>query len=171
MNPTGPEFDTTVLNTKSQVRRKEDESLLTASAVVKWDGLAFGAFPGCVTRCFTLTSQFLPPRPTKVTIYTTQCRHFLSFFFFKENLWICEATKDSSGASSKEREKRARFVGCILDQPLDRDSLRMALWPNWPSNAPPKDAHPELRHSNSEGANYEQNSLRHHSVVCWKSSS
>ena len=32
------------------------ESLLTMSAVVKWDGLAFGAFPGCVTRCFIVTS-------------------------------------------------------------------------------------------------------------------
>ena len=52
--------------------------LLTWSAVVKCDGLAFGAFPGCVTRCFTLTSRFLPPRPAKV--YTTQCRHFVSFF-------------------------------------------------------------------------------------------
>ena len=31
--------------------------LLTWSAVVKCDGLAFGAFPGCVTRCFTLTSR------------------------------------------------------------------------------------------------------------------
>ena len=28
----------------------------------------------------TLTSRFLPPRSTKVTIYTTRCRHFLSFF-------------------------------------------------------------------------------------------
>ena len=25
------------------------ETLLTSSAVIKWDGLAFGAFPGCVT--------------------------------------------------------------------------------------------------------------------------
>ena len=46
------------------------ETLLTVSTVVKWDGLDFGAFPGCVTRCFTLTSQFLLPRPAKVTIYT-----------------------------------------------------------------------------------------------------
>ena len=48
--------------------------------VVKCDGRASGAFPGCVTRCFTLTSWFLPARPTKVTIYVTRCRHFLSFF-------------------------------------------------------------------------------------------
>ena len=46
------------------------ETLFTTSAVVKWDGLAFGAFPGCVTRCFTHKShKFLPPRPGKVTIY------------------------------------------------------------------------------------------------------
>ena len=56
------------------------ETLLTASAVVKCDGLAFGAFPGCVTRCFTLTSRFMPPRPVKVTIDTMQCRSFLFFF-------------------------------------------------------------------------------------------
>ena len=61
-------------------RASPSESLLTSSAVVKCDGLAFGAFPGCVTRCFTLTSRFLPPRPTKVTIYATRCRHFLFFF-------------------------------------------------------------------------------------------
>ena len=56
------------------------ETSLTSSAVVKCDGLAFGAFPGCVIRSFTLTSRFLPPRPSKVTIYATRCRHFLSFF-------------------------------------------------------------------------------------------
>ena len=61
------------------------ETLLTTSAVVKCDGLAFGAFPGCVTRCFTLMLRFLPPRPAKVTTYTTQCRNFLSFFLlFRE---------------------------------------------------------------------------------------
>ena len=47
------------------------DTLLTSSADVKCDGRAFGAFPGCVTRCFTLTSRFLQPRPVKVTIYTT----------------------------------------------------------------------------------------------------
>ena len=56
------------------------ETLLTSSAVVKCDGRAFGAFPGCVTRCFTLTSRFLPPRPVKVTIYGTRCRHFAAFW-------------------------------------------------------------------------------------------
>ena len=56
------------------------ETLLTSSAVVKWDGRDFGAFPGCITKCFTLTSWFLLPRPAKVTIYATRCRHFLGFF-------------------------------------------------------------------------------------------
>ena len=56
------------------------ETLLTTSAVVKWDGLVFGALPGCVTRCFTLTSQFLPPRPANMTIYTARYRHFLPIF-------------------------------------------------------------------------------------------
>ena len=70
------------------------ETLLTASAAVKRDGLAFGAFPGCVTRCFTHMSRFLPPRPEKVTIYAMRCLHFLSFFLFygcAKNLGICEA--------------------------------------------------------------------------------
>ena len=61
------------------VKASPSETLLTWSAVVKCDGLAFGAFPGCVTRCFTLTSRFLPPRPAKVTIYATRCRHFSVF--------------------------------------------------------------------------------------------
>ena len=33
------------------------ETLLTVSTVVKRDSLVFGALPGCVTRCFTLTSS------------------------------------------------------------------------------------------------------------------
>ena len=96
-----------------EVSEGESFTLLITSAVVKWDGLAFRAFPGCVTRCFTLTSQFLPPRPTKVTIYATRCRHFLSYFGRAKNLGICEAVKDSSSASSKKREKKA-FAGIFL---------------------------------------------------------
>ena len=41
-----------------------------------WDSLAFGAFPGCVTRCFTLMSWFLPPRPSK----SDDLRHAMSPF-------------------------------------------------------------------------------------------
>ena len=106
--------------------------------------LVFGAFPGYVTRCFTfMSSQFLPLRPTKVTIYATQCRHFLFLsFFFRcgKNLGICEATKDGSVASSKKREKKEH-----LKEPSNWDSCRTALWRDWPSNPPPKDADPELR--------------------------
>ena len=123
------------------------ETLLTMSTVVKWDGLAFGALPGWVTRCFTLTSRFLPPRST---IYATWCRHFLSFFLLfgcAVNLGMCETTKDRSGASTKKREKEA-FVGCIwtslrigtaFAQHCDIIGLQMR---------PLKDADPELRHSN-----------------------
>ena len=66
------------------------ETLLTSSVVVKCDGLAFGAFPGCVTRCFTLTSWFLPPRPARVTTYATWCRHIRSVFLIfraREESW------------------------------------------------------------------------------------
>ena len=72
------------------------ETLLTSSAIVKCDGLAFGAFPGCVTRCFTLKSRFLTTRPAKVTIYATWCQHFLSFFLLfravhpSAFVWCCE---------------------------------------------------------------------------------
>ena len=39
----------------------------------------------------------------------------LSFFFFgrAKNLGICEATKDSSGASSKKRDKMVTFGGAF----------------------------------------------------------
>ena len=116
------------------VKASPSETLLTWSAVVKCDGLDFGAFPGCVIRCFTLTSWFLPPRPARVTIYTTRCHHLLSFFFgHTKNLERCETMKDRSGASSRNREKEH------LEEPSDWDRLHAALWRNWPSNAPLKD--------------------------------
>ena len=96
---------------------------------------AFGAFPGCVTRCFTLTSRFLPPRPAKVTIYAAWCRHFLSFFLLFEctnNLGICEATKDRSGASSRNREKKEHLeelqTGTDFTLHCDIIGLQMLLW-------------------------------------------
>ena len=102
------------------------ETSLTSSAVVKCDGLAFGAFPGCITRCFTLTSRFLPPRPAKVTIYATQYRRFLCFFLLfrvhKES-WICEATKDRSSASSRNREKK-EHLWAALGGAFESDVLR-----------------------------------------------
>ena len=85
-------------------------------------------------------SRFLPSRPVRVTIYAQRCRHFLSFFLLfrcATNLGICEATRDSSGASSKKREKKA---GLHSKEPSNWDSLQMR---------PVKDADPELRHNNS----------------------
>ena len=85
------------------------ETLLTSSAVVKCDGLVFGTFPGCVTRCFTLTSRFLQPRPRKWRSTPRNVAIFsLSVFFFghAKNPGICEAAKDRSGASSTNREKK-----------------------------------------------------------------
>ena len=94
-----------------------------------------------VTRCFTVTLQFLPPTPTKATIYAKRCRHLLFFSFgHAKNLGICEAM------SSKKRENKGACVGC-MEEPLNWDSLREAECYKWPSNAPPKDADPELRHS------------------------
>ena len=54
--------------------------------------------------------------PTTVMIYAMRCRHFLSFYFIyrpAKNLGICEAMKDSSCASSKNRGKKDAFVSCI----------------------------------------------------------
>ena len=136
----------------------EDESsgvtLLTTSAVVKWDSLAFGAFPGCVTRCFTLTLRFLLPRPVKVTICAMLCCHFLSFFlsffFFgsTKNLGICEATKHSSSASSKKSEKKASFVGCIWRSLWIGTAFALRCDVTGLQMRPLKDANPELRQSN-----------------------
>ena len=64
----------------------------------------------------------------------------LSFFFFgrTKNLGICEATKDGSGASYKNRERRLH-----LEEPLDWDKIGLQMRPT-------KDAGPELRHSKSD---------------------
>ena len=43
--------------------------------------------------------------------------------------------------------KRRSICGLHLEEPLDWDSLYAVLWCNLPSNAPPKDADPELKHS------------------------
>ena len=51
---------------RSHQRRVLPRALQAESAVVKWDGLAFGAFPGCFTRCSH-------PYPY-VTIYVAQVR-------------------------------------------------------------------------------------------------
>ena len=88
--------------------------MLTASTVVKWDGLAFGAFPGCVTRCFTFTSRFLPHRPAKVTIYAPRCHHFLSFFL------LFSGVKRISGYVRPQK--------IVAIHPLKRGKRRPHLW-------------------------------------------
>ena len=46
-----------------------------------------------------------------------------------------------------KRGKRRSICGLHLEELSNWDSLCEALWCNWPSNAPLKDADPELRHS------------------------
>ena len=124
------------------------------------DGLAFGAFPGCITRCFTFTSRFLLPRPAKVTIYATRCRHFFSFFplLFRctKNLGMCEAMKDLSGSSSKKRRKRAAFAGSIWRSFLIGTAFMRHCDIIGLQMQPPKDADPDLRHSNWKGKNTQE---------------
>ena len=111
------------------------ETLLTASTIVKWDGLAFGAFLGCVAGRFALMSPFLPPRPAKVTIYATWCCHFRSFFLLlrpgKETWrpWRIVAMHPP------KRGKRRPHLWAALEEALNWDSLCTAMWHNWPSNA------------------------------------
>ena len=134
------------------MKASPSETLLTWSAVVKWDGLASGAFPGCVIRCFTLTSRFLLPRTAKVTIYATQCRHFLFLFFpfsgIQRILGYVRPWRIAAVRPPKTGKRRS-VCGQHLEEPSDWDRLRAVLWCNWPSDAPLKDADPELRHSDS----------------------
>ena len=59
--------------------------------------------------------------------------HFLSSFSGAQR--ILGYVKDRSGASSRNREKKEH-----LEEPSDWDSLHVALWRNWPLNAPPNNA-------------------------------
>ena len=51
-----------------------------------------------------------------------------------KNFGICEATKDSSGASSEKNRNEGRICGLHLKEPSNWDSLCVALWRNWPSS-------------------------------------
>ena len=134
-----------------------------ASAVAKWDGWAF---PGCITRCSRLypypyrirdtliipgeiklwklwkliTSRFLLPRPAKVTIYATRCRHFLSFFhfFFSDAQKILRYRRPRKivAVHPQKEGKEGHICGVHLEEPSNGDSLRTVLWTNWPSNMP-----------------------------------
>ena len=111
--------------------------------IFKWDVLAFGTSSGCGTRCFTLTSRFVPPKAR----HSDSLSHMMSPFFGRaKNLGICEAAKDSSSASSKKREKKAAFVSCIWRSlrfgtiALRCGVIGLQMWPS-------KDVDPELGHS------------------------
>ena len=95
------------------LKARPSQTLLTSSAVVKWDGLALEAFGDVLL----LRHDFCRPGPHKwrptpgnVAIFS------LSFLFFgcAKNLGICEAMKDRSGASSRNREKKEH-----LEEPSD----------------------------------------------------
>ena len=81
---------------KTQHKEQEPRAM---TGDVSCDGRVFGAFPGCITRCFTLTSRFRST-PCNVAIFS------LSFFFFgcANNRGICEATKDSSILQKRGKE-------------------------------------------------------------------
>ena len=125
--------------------------MLTASNVVKWGGLAFGALPGRVAGCFTLTSRFLPARSAKVTIYATQISpfsFFLSSFVGEQGILGYGRPRRIVAVHPPQRgKKKAAFVGCIwrslqiktaFERRRDVIGLQMR---------PPKDADPELRRS------------------------
>ena len=114
----------------------EGETLWTVSSVVKWDGLVFGAFPGCITRCFTFTSQFLTPRPTKVTIYATRMSPF-SLFFSSFSVvqrmsgyvrpWRIVAVHPSRGGKRRSIWRSLR-TGTAFVRRCDVIGLQMLLW-------------------------------------------
>ena len=69
-----------------------------------------------------------------------------------ENMVLFKATRDSSGASSKKRKKKATCAGCIwwslrigTTYAWRCDEIGLQMWP-------PKDADPALRHSNRDQA-------------------
>ena len=109
-----------------------------------------GVRPVSNTTCWPSTQlmqrAILPPHQRQTALDSFKrrghLRHAKSPFSLSWDHGICEATKDHSGASSKRRS----ICGLHFEEPLNWDSLRAALWCNWPSNAPQKDADPELRH-------------------------
>ena len=82
--------------------------------------LTFRVFPGCVTRCFTLTNVYQFP-------------FFLSTLSGVQR--ILGHVRPRRIVASKNREKKEH-----LEEPSDWDRLHVALWRSWPSDAPLKDA-------------------------------
>ena len=102
------------------------ETLFTSSAVVKWDGLAFGAFPVDDLR-HAMSSFSL----------------FLSSFSGAQRILGYVRPRRIVVVHPPKTGKRRPH----LEEPSDWDGLRAALRRNWPSNAPLEDADPRLRHS------------------------
>ena len=123
----------------------EGEFLLTSSAAVKCDGLVFGAFPGCVTRCFTLTSRFLPQARESDDLRQAMSPFslFLSSFSGAQRILGCVRPRRIVAVRPPKTGKRRLH----LEEPSDWDSLRAALWHNLLSNTPLKNADSESRHS------------------------
>ena len=96
------------------------ETLLTGSTIVKWESgvwsiswLRHQMFYPYITISAAQASE-------SYDLHHAMSTSTFSLFFFRhaKNLGICEATKDSSGASSKNREKKAAFGGAFeLGQP------------------------------------------------------
>ena len=108
------------------LKASPSETLLTTWAVVKCDGLAFGAFPVSVTRCFTLTSWFLNVHHTMLPFSLFP----FSFSGAQRILGYVRPQRIAVVHPSKTGRWRPH-----LEEPLNWNSLRAALWRNWPSNA------------------------------------
>ena len=101
------------------------ETLLTVSTVVKRDSLVFGALPGCVTRCFTLTSR--------ESDYVKRCWPFFVFL--------------TSFSGAQRILGYGRWWRMVVVHPPQGGKRRPHLIG---LQMQPKDADPELRHCNRD---------------------
>ena len=109
------------------------------STVAKWDGLTFGAFPGCVTRCsrpYVMISATQAHKSDDLHLAMSPFTFFLSFFLssflgtqriivYGRMRWIIEVHPPKS--------VKSRLCGVHLEEPSNWDSLHAALWHNWTS--------------------------------------
>ena len=111
---------------------------LTASAVVKYDGRAFGAFPGCVTRCFTpyiMISAAQAHESDDLHHAMSPFSLFLSSFSGAQRILGYVRPRRTVAVHPPKRRKGRSICGLHLEEPSNWDSLRAVLWHNWPSNA------------------------------------
>ena len=94
---------------------------------VKCDGLAFGAFPGCVTRRFTLTSRFLAHESDDLRHAMSPYSLFFSSFSSAQRILGYVRPRRIVAARPPKRGKRRSICGLHLEEPLDWDSLHAAL--------------------------------------------